>query len=139
MSVEQNKATLRRIFDEIWNKGNVDLIPELISPEYVNRSPQREMKGLDGYKQQIEMARTAFPDLHMAVDFMIGEGDYLASQVTMTGTHQGEYLGIAPTGKKVTYKHALFTHFKDGKSAEAVPFGDSLSFYRQVGVSPPTS
>ena len=138
MGVEENKATLKKIFDEIWNKGNVDFIPELISPEYVNRSPQGEMKGHDGYKQQIEMVRTAFPDLHMVIDFIIGEGDYLASQVTMTGTHQGEYLGIPGTGKKVTYQHALFTHFKDGKSEEAVPFGNALSFYQQLGVSPPT-
>ena len=139
MGVEENKATLRRIFDEIWNKGNLDMIPELISPEYINRSPQGEMKGLDGYKQQIITARTAYPDLNMAVDFIIGEGDYLASQVTMTGTHKGEYMGIAPTGKKITYKHALFTRFKDGKSAEAVPFGNTLSVYQQLGVSPPTS
>lgn len=138
MTVEDNKAILKRIFDEIWSKGNLDLIPELISPEYVNRTPQGDIKGVEGYKERIKTARAAFPDLHMNIDFIIGEGDYLASQVTMTGTHQGEYMGIPATGKKVTYQHALFTHIKDGKSAEAVPFGNALSMYQQLGVSPPT-
>ena len=75
----------------------------------------------------------------MSIDFIIGEDDYLASQVTMTGTHQGEYMGIPATGKKVTYKHALFTHIKNGTSIEATPFGNALSFYQQLGVSPPTA
>ncbi len=114
------------------------MIPELVSPDYVNISPQGELKGHDGYKQQIITARAAFPDLHMAVDNMIGEGDRLASQVTMTGTQQGEFLGIPPTGKKINYKHALFTRFIDGKSAEAVPFGNALAVYQQLGVTPPS-
>jgi steroid delta-isomerase-like uncharacterized protein len=139
MSVEDNKAILKRIFDEIWNKGNLDLIPELISPEYVGHSPQGENRGIEDYREGISTTRAAFPDLHMSIDFIIGEDDYLASQVTMTGTHQGEYMGIPATGKKVTYKHALFTHIKNGTSVEATPFGNALSFYQQLGVSPPTA
>ena len=74
MSVEENKATLKRIYDEVWNKGNMSVVPELISPEYLYRTPQRDIKGPDGFSSMITIWRTAFPDLLYAIDEVVGEG-----------------------------------------------------------------
>lgn len=137
MSVEENKATLRRVFEEVWNKGNLELIPELVAPDYVHRATQAEFKGHEGYKQMVTMVRNAFPDLHYTVEDVVGEGDKLAARLSWTGTFKGKFQDIEPTGKQVNMTQALFNRYVDGKCVEAIPFRDSLIFYQQVGVSPP--
>ena len=137
MSVEQNKNNIRRHVEEVWNKGKLDVIPELISPNYRNRSGQNEFKGPEGFKQMVTSARTAFPDLHFTIDEMVGEGDTLAVRYTYTGTFKGEYMGIAPTGKKATMTVAIFHRFEKGKQVGAQSFSDMLSFYQQWGIPIP--
>jgi predicted ester cyclase len=133
MPVEQNKATLRRLYEEAWNKGNLAVIPELVSPDY----HYGEYKGVDGYRQLVTTQRSAFPDVHFTIDQVIGEGDWLAYQITTKGTLKGKLLDIEPTGKEATWKRAFFSQFKDGKLVAAVAVADNLSFYQQIGVKPP--
>ena len=138
MSVEEtNKAGQRRVWEEIFNKGNLAIIPELIATNWVEHTPLGDIKGPDGFKQGPTTFRTAFPDLHITIDDMFAEGDRVVSRVTMTGTFKGEYMGIAPTGKKFTVGAILITQWAGGKEVEAWAAYDMLSFYRQLGVSPP--
>lgn len=137
MSVEQNKATLRRIYDELWNKGNLSVVPELISPDYLYRTPERDVKGPDGFSQMIRLWRTAFPDLSYTVDEVVGEGDKLAVRVSGRGTFKSKLLDYEPTGREVTWTQAIFYRYVDGKCIGAMPFWDSLTFYRQAGIAPP--
>jgi predicted ester cyclase len=81
--------------------------------------------------------RAIFPDFHIVIDDIIGEGDKLAVHFTETGTMKGELMGIPPTGKKFNITVAYFYRFVDGKVAEVLAFGDTLSLYQQLGVRPP--
>jgi predicted ester cyclase len=137
MSTEENKATLQRV-GEIFIKGDLSLVPELIAPNYVyHGSGGQEVKGLEGFKQMVTMFRTAFPDLHGSIEYMIAEGDMLAVRLIFTGTHKGEFMGIAPTGKKVTITDHAFMRFEGGKEVEVWGILDMLSIYQQLGVVPP--
>ena len=84
------------------------------------------------------MLRTAFPDIHATIDDILAEGDKVVTRFTMTGTFKGEYMGIAPTGKKITITGILITRWVDGKEVKAWENRDMLGFYQQLGVSPPS-
>lgn len=137
MSVEENKAIERRIVDEVLNEGNLAVTDEVVAPNYIYHFPFMDVKGPEGCKQFATMMRAAFPDLHVTIDDIIGEGDMVAARATARGTHRGEFAGIAPTGKKVEIKEAVFVQFADGKAVEAWPYVDNLSVFKQLGVSPP--
>lgn len=138
MSVEQNKTQQRRVYEDVINKGDYDLIPEIISPDYVFHNPLGiEAKGPEGFKQMVTMMRHAFPDIHCTVDEMVGEGDNTATRATLTCTFQGDMMGIPPTGKHAEVSGFLITHWKDGKEVEAWESLDTMSFYQQLGITPP--
>lgn len=138
MSVEENKAKQRRVWEEVFNKGNLEIIPELFAPNYEFHSPLGiEAKGPEGFKQLETMMHTAFPDIHCTIDDMFGEGDKVACRVTVTGKFKGELMGIAPTGKKSTIQAILITQWVDGKEVEAWESLDMLSYYQQLGIPIP--
>jgi steroid delta-isomerase-like uncharacterized protein len=138
MGVEENKACVRRYVEEALNKGNMAVVYECLSPDWVYRGPFGEYKGPEAFIQIIAMMRKAFPDLHYTFDDIIAEGDRAAARFTMTGTFKGEFMGMAPTGKQVKMTGAYFYRFKNGKEVEALPFMDSTAMYQQMGVSPPS-
>jgi predicted ester cyclase len=133
MSVEENKATLTRLYDEVWNEGNLSVVPEFVSPDYESYG----YKGHKGYMELVNNYRSAFPDIHHTIDQVIGEKDWLAYVVTTSGTLKGKLLNIEPTGKKAVWKRAFFCQYKDGKVVIAEGFSDTLNFYQQIGVPPP--
>ena len=118
MSVEENKALVRRLF-EAWNTGNMDLIDELLIPDYVdNDALPGQTQGLEGYKQIGAYLLNVFPDMKMTIDDLIIEGDKVAVRSTFSGTHKAEFMGIAPTGKKVTFTAINIYRIVDGKFVE---------------------
>ena len=133
MSVEDNKKSLTRSLDEVWNNGNYSIIPEVISPDYIYTNGGD--KGLEGFEQFVKNMRTTFPDLHYAVDEMIGEGNTLATRVTLTGTFLGKMGNIEPTGKSIKLTHVLISRFADGKCIETTSFHDMLAFSQQLGIT----
>ena len=138
MSTSKNKAGQRRIWEESFNKGNLAIIPELIAPDYIFRSPLGiELKGPEGFKQLISMTHTAFPDVHVTVNEMVAEGDKVVSCFTLKGTFKGEMMGIAPTGKRIEITGAVIVRWVGGKEVEALEFIDTLSWYRQLGIPIP--
>jgi len=137
MSVEENKAGQRRVWEEVFNKGKLAIVPELFATNWVEHTPLGDLKGPEGFEQGTIKILTAFPDVHVTIDDMFAEGDKVVSRVTMTGTFKGEYMGIAPTGKKFTQRAILITQWVGGKEVEAWAAYDTLTFYRQLGISPP--
>jgi len=138
MSAEENKAVLHRLAEEIFNKGNISVVDEIIAPDYVFHGPVgMEYKGPEGFKQMVTMYRNAFPDLHMTVEDMVAEGDKVAQRITIRGTHKGELMGIAPTGKQVTITGIIIVRFVGGKEVEAWSTMDLLGMMQQLGVAPP--
>ena len=139
MGSEENKATLRRNFEEIWNDRNFSLIRDLVSPEYVGITAFGVMKGQDGYEQNVKRQTTNMPDLHYTVDEVVGEGDTVMAKVTMTGTATSGKIGdIDYSGKKITITHILVNKYdENARVKESTSFGNPLETLKQLGVPIP--
>lgn len=135
---EQNKAVVRRLFEEVWNKGNLSVADEVLAPNYVHRDPATPDfgKGPESEKKRANLYRTAFPDLRLTVEEIIAEGDTVIAQWTCRGTHKGDLRGITPTGKQVTVSGVSIAHFDRGKVAESSVNWDALGLMQQLGVVP---
>jgi predicted ester cyclase len=134
-----NKAVIRRLMDAM-NSGDVDLVlrtmDEVFDPGVRQHSPF-EITGLEQIKETV-VARLyqAFPDLHLRLDDLIEEGDMLVERDTVTGTHLGEFNGIPPTGKSVSYSEIFILRFVNGKIAEAWGVVDIFTQMKQLGLIP---
>lgn len=149
MSTEDNKVIVRRFYEEVWNKGNITAVDELIAPNHVNHfdspanvsAPGRFLQSREEMKQFIPQFRTTFPDLHLTVELQVAEGDLVVTRVTARGTHKGEYQGlefkgIPPTGKEATWTMTYIDRLADGKIVESWFNEDSVSRLQQVGALP---
>ncbi len=138
MSTEENKTIERRFTEELFNKGNLDAVDELVASNYVDHcalpgiAPDRE-----GLKQFVAMSRTALPDFHSTIEDMIAEGDKVMTRFTVRGTQQGEFMGIAPTGRQVTVTGIAIHRISGGKIVENWLSMDMLGMLQQLGVVPP--
>ncbi len=137
---EQNKKLMRRIFDEVWNQGNLETIDEIFSPDFVTHFlPPGTPPGKDGIRQYISMYRAAFPDVHIDVEDQIAEGDKVVTRTTIRGTHKGTFMGIPATGKKIQVSAIIITRFEDGQNVESWVEQDRLGLMQQLGVVPSPS
>jgi steroid delta-isomerase-like uncharacterized protein len=135
-----NAATLRR-FHSAVNSGSLDLvfeaIDELVAPDVLFHAPvPMGPTGAEALKRVWEVLLRAFPDLHVAVEETIPEGDRIVVRNTVTGTHLGEYRGVPPTGKTVSYGEIFIFRFTGGRIAEVRGVVDVLSLLRQLGAFP---
>jgi steroid delta-isomerase-like uncharacterized protein len=139
MTVEENKAIVRRMYEEIHNKGNMATADELVASNFIDHNPPGPgiPPGPEGIKQIFGMLRSAFPDFHTTVEDMIAEGDRVVARLTITGTHKGEFMGIPPTGKQVSMEVIDITRLAQGKAVERWGQGDMLGLMQQLGVIPP--
>src|SRR5438105_1936171 len=137
MSTEANKASMRRFYDEVFNKKNRAAIDEFIDPNHVDHAaPPGTPDGLAGTKQTLTMFLTAFPDLHFTVEDLIAEGDKVVARLTTRGTQQGAFMGVPPTGKQVTVTAIDINRIVGGKTVEHWLQMDTLSLLQQLGVVP---
>ena len=138
MSSEENKAVVRRFLDEIFGEGNLELVDELFAPDYALHDPAvpGEVGGPEGIKQYVSMYRSAYPDTHFTIEAQISEGDYVVTRWKGQGTHQGELLGIAPTGKLVTVTGIEVDRVSGGRIEETWVNYDALGMMQQLGVIP---
>lgn len=137
MSTEQNKKLSNLINEDIISQGNLSLADAIISPDYVDHNaPPGIPSGIPGFKQGVELYRTAFPDLKINVEDMIAEGDEVVTRWTATGTHIGELMGIPPTGKKVLVTGISIDRCVNGKVLEHWDVFDQLGMMQQLGVIP---
>jgi predicted ester cyclase len=137
MSTEDNKATMRKFY-ETMSQGNPSLfVDTFIDPNQVDHSAPPGMPGgIEGAKQMAGMLLTAFPDLHFTVEDMIAEGDKVVARATFSGTQQGAFMGIPPTGKHVMWKVIDINRIAGGKSVEHWMEMDMLGMMQQLGVVP---
>lgn len=143
MSADQaaaNKAAFGRIQDAV-NTGDMEIISktidEVVEPAVRFHAPVPTGEtGVEAIKQVWEVLLRAFPDIHVAVQDVMAEGDKVASRHTVTGTNQGEYMGRPPTGKSVTYNEMFIVRFTDGRVAEIWGVVDVLSQLKQLGLIP---
>lgn len=143
MSTDQatsNKATLTR-FQEALSSGDWELISktidEVVEPDALIRTPLPiEAPGAELLKKVFARLHRAFPDLHITIEDLIAEGDKVVACDTVTGTHQGEYMGLPPTGTPITYNEIFICRFAGGRIAETWGVVDVLSQMRQLGAIP---
>jgi steroid delta-isomerase-like uncharacterized protein len=136
--VAANKALFKR-FHEAANTGDFDFlaktIDEVVAPDAVIRTPLPiEATGADALKQIWAMLLRIYPDIHLTVEDLIGEGDKVVGRTTVTGTHQGEFMGVAPTGKSVTYNEMFTFRIADGRVVETWGVVDVYAQMKQIGV-----
>ena len=128
---------VRRLWEEVWQKDQA-AIEALISPTFVGHyTGFPEVHGLDGFKQFFTLLYTAFPDLVASVEDLVAEGDKVTARWKSTGTHTGDLLGSAPTGKTVTTSGIAIYRVVAGKIVEAWGESDNLGMLQQIGIVPP--
>lgn len=133
-TLEENKRITRRFPEEVATQNKIDLIDEICTEDVVDRSPLGEETGREPLKEQLRMLNGAFSDFSATVEEIIAEGDLTAMRVTLSGVHDGEFMGFEPTGKEFKAENMVFTRIEDGKIAERWVFPDMLGMLQQVGV-----
>ncbi len=132
MSTEENKALIRRSFSEVYNQGNLDLVDEIYDKDFISQTPPDILKGPESIKQYASMLRSAFPDLQLTVEDQIAEGEKVVTRFTFTGTHKGEYMGVASTGKLVRGTGITIHRVANGKMVESWDNFDALGMMQQM-------
>ena len=138
MTIEENKALVRRFVEEFWNQGNTAIADELMAPDAEIHMPTGETLDLEGLKGFNVAFRASFPDWHSTFEELVAEGDRVAERWTGRGTHRGELWGIPPTGKRVEAPGSVFYRIAGGKIVEFRGQFDMMGLMQQLGViSPP--
>jgi steroid delta-isomerase-like uncharacterized protein len=135
---EQNKTSVRRLFEEVWNKGYVPVADELFAPTYThhdNSTPDAG-RGPGGEKNRVTLYRNAFPDIRFTIEDIIAEGETVVARWSCRGTHKGDLSGIAPTGKQFNITGVSIARFTNGKMSEGFVNWDALGLMQQLGVVP---
>jgi steroid delta-isomerase-like uncharacterized protein len=131
----RNKALVRRFYDEVWAKGNVDFASEVFHDDYVRHDlrPSQALPGAAGQAKIASDFRRAFPDLDWHVDLLIADDQFVVGRWTATGTHTGPWGSVEPTGKAVSFSGVNIFRFRDGKVAEIWNHRDDLGLMTQIG------
>ena len=133
MSLEENKAIVRKMFEAI-NKQNLAELDEVMSLGFVLHMHAQQKQGLEDSKQVVRSEIRGFPDLHVTVEDIIAEEDRVCVRLRETATHTGEYRGLPPTGNKLSYTVAAIWRISDGKIVEGWIVYDQLEFLEQLGL-----
>lgn len=136
---EENKAVVRRWFDEVWNQGRSEVIEELFD-EYgiahgLADDPAHPITGPRDYRPFYDVFRQAFPNIEIVIEDMIAEDDKVAARCSVRGKHEGEFRGIAPTQAPVEITGMTIVRVANGKIVEAWNNFDFMNLYKQCGIS----
>lgn len=142
MTTEQaNEEFARRWNEEIWGQQNTDVVDDLVAEDFVGHDPSRPepVRGPEGVREVVETLFSAFPDARVALEEVVAEGDRIAMRITAAGTHEGEFVGIEPTGERMEVSVMTFQRIENGKAVEEWQIVDTLGMLQQLGVvEPPT-
>jgi predicted ester cyclase len=140
MSAQQNRENMRRVLEEAFGQGKVEIVDEVLHPDFVCWDPNSEVgeiRGADTIKGEIEYFHNAVPDLTYTVEDQVVEGDKVVSRYTASGTHRGEFFGVAGTGKRIEMTGINIDRFDErGRLVEEWPEYDLLGAMRQMGATP---
>ena len=134
MTTEQNKALVRRLVDEVFNRRNVSVVDELLAPDFIEHEVIPGLPpGREGAKQMFVMLHGAFPDFKGSIDDLIAEGEKVVMRWTWTGTQKGEFMGMPPSGKRMSIGVIDIIRFSGGKAVEHWGISDNLALMQQLG------
>jgi predicted ester cyclase len=140
MSAQENKEKARRFMEEAFGGGKLEVVDEVLDADFVCYDPNSEageVRGAETMKQEIEWFRSAVPDLTYTVEDQVAEGDQVVTRWKATGTHQGEFFGVTPTGNRIEMSGIQIDRFdENGKMVEEWPEYDLLGAMKQMGAVP---
>ena len=131
-----NEMVVRRLIEEVFNRGRTVLLADLIAADHVGHDPFGDHYGPEGLRISAAEYRTAFPGLRVTIEDLVSEGNKVVYRFTLRGTHAGSFMGIPPTGREVTTSAIAIVHLAGGKVIESWVNLDALSLLRQLGASP---
>lgn len=136
MSTQENKAIVRRIYEELWDGRRLEVAHELIAEGAVNYDTGLTAHpfGPEEMKGTVEMITAAFPDNRHEIEEVLAEGDTVVLRCTLTGTHRGEFMGIPPTGRRIEVNEIHIYRMREGKAVEHRVGRDDVGAMRQLGV-----
>ena len=136
MGIEENKETLKRLFDEVWNNNNLDAVNKCFAENFVRYGIGGTSIDLNTYKQFLVTMRKTTPDIYRSLDEMVAEGDKIAFSFTWTGTDIGGWGGRPPTGKKLSAEECYIARFENGKIVEIKQHADPMGLFQELGIIP---
>jgi steroid delta-isomerase-like uncharacterized protein len=139
MSAEENKALVRRVYEEFTNQKNLDVLDQGLVVDYVHHDPAlppEMQRGRDNYKQGIGAFHAAFPDLWITCEDQVAEADKVVSRWTVSGTQDGEFMGIPASGNRVSFSMITISRIEGGRIAESWVNFDALGMMQQLSVIP---
>lgn len=137
MSDEQNKTKVRYYFEEVWNKGNLAVVDEVVDANVVDHNiPSVTPAGSEGQKVFVQVIHSAFPNLTLTVQDLLADGDKVIVRFSIRGTHQRDFMGIPPTGKSINVSAISIYRFEGDKCVELWTEFDQFGMMQQLGVIP---
>ena len=133
MTTETNKFLARQFMERAFNEGDLTIVDEALAQDGIDHQEPLGTNFATHLKEVITMLRTAFPDLHFEIHAMLAEGELVAFRSTMTGTHQGPFQGLLPTGKQISVAHMHFVRFVNGKTSDLWHVWDIAGLMRHLG------
>jgi steroid delta-isomerase-like uncharacterized protein len=130
---EQNKTLARRWFEDLFSRGDLDTANQILSADFVYHLPREEERGIEELKHYVSSYRTAFPDIQDSVEEIVAEGDKVVVRWSSRGTHQGEFMGVAPTGRDVAFTGMRLFRIAENKIAESWVNLDERGLQEQLG------
>lgn len=140
-TIEENREIVRRLLEEAFGEGDLDVLEELLAEEFVGHAPSEpghdaELQDRDRVAEEIERAHEGLSDLAFTVVQTIAEGDLVAARSTITGNHDGEFMGAPPTGNRVEFDAMNVFRLEDGEVVEDWALWDAFGLMSQIGMAP---
>ena len=137
MSIEEIKGIARRYIEDIWSKGNLNLLEQLISERFVNHnSGPNESPGINGIKEGVEAFHNGFSDIRFVIEDLVSEEDKIAIRGLFQGIHTEEFLGVPPSEKEITMTWIIILRVEDGKITDRWGNMDEFGLMTQLGLIP---
>ena len=132
---DDRKARFTMLMDEVFNQGNYDAADQLVAEDFFNHEAP-DSPGPEGFKATARWLRAAFPDYHAEMQEFVADGDLMVARLVVSGTHAGDYMGIAPTGRSFSVQHMHMYRVRDGRLVEHWACRDDLGQLSQLGLLP---
>lgn len=136
MGIAENKALIRKIFDQGMNQRDGQVFDECLTADFVNHDMPAPTPGPEGFRQVLGMFQSAFPDMHVTVEEILAEGDKVVTRGVFTGTHKGEFMGLPPSGASIQVKFIDIWRIENNRAAENWVRLDQVGLMQQVGALP---
>jgi steroid delta-isomerase-like uncharacterized protein len=134
VSAAEGEELARRLIDDVWSQGDLDAIDELVTEDYVDYyEAEQTVRGRDEFEEYVSSLRESFPDFGKEIEEVVATDDAVALRFMATGTHEGVYEGIEPTGTEMSFAGSIFFHFEDGLISETYESADTWGMMEDLG------